>query len=355
MYKHSKGFIPLIILLVISLFISFGIGYYAYKNGQTRLPDGDLANWKTVKDEHYNFIFKYPTNWTVEIDPPSALRSLAIKDEGKIRAIRIDTSVNLSMGLSAPCTPPRCQLELIEGNIGKIGIEWRDNSGFSMQGKDNQSAISFTLEKITPETKAFFRLILSTFKFLDQATNKRTVEVTRTDGTKTIIDLNLAKKYPDGKVNDDISSSWIEKTIPSPDESKIVVVTSDGGSSVYVVLLTSFANPTTYEEIGLNDTSLLNNIVWSDNSRYVTLVSRPADIGPYRVKVWDTQANNIASIKIQSDLLKDTCASPSLFNPKWVDNSTLQATYEAYYFVSDETCRPDPSKPIQKGITTITI
>ena len=36
--RGSNGFVPLIILLVITLLTSIGIGYYAYKNGQIKLP-----------------------------------------------------------------------------------------------------------------------------------------------------------------------------------------------------------------------------------------------------------------------------------------------------------------------------
>ncbi|HEY4474600.1 hypothetical protein A2627_05495 [Candidatus Woesebacteria bacterium RIFCSPHIGHO2_01_FULL_39_28] len=402
MNNNSRGFIHPIILLILVFAVLAGIGYFALNkspNNSNQIactleakicPDGSSVgragpncefapcptekisdqteNWKTYKSEKYGFEVKYYP----ELQPNE---HVGTEEVGQFTYL-----LNVNFGT----VPLKSQHGFIlEVNKGNSLAEWEtDLIGHNTDKIDSVQEITinnqvwtkmnyliFVTTEEVPITTAFTNYrklgyaitsskldidqILSTFKFLDQAVGKRTIDVIKSDRTKTTIDLNSAKKFPQGLVFDDISSSWIEKVILSPDESKIAVVTWNGGSDVYVVLLALLTNPTALQEIGLNDVSLLNNIVWSGNSRYVTTVSRPANIGPYRIEVWDTQTNNRASIKEPTGLLKDSCASLSLHNPKWTSNSSLQATYEAYYFVSDETCQPDPSIPIQKGTTTL--
>ena len=78
--KSQKGFAQVLIIIILAVLVVGGIGDYAYKNGQTRLPDGqvkttsqsspsptptiDTSNWKTYSSEA-GWILKYPKNWYV--------------------------------------------------------------------------------------------------------------------------------------------------------------------------------------------------------------------------------------------------------------------------------------------------
>ncbi|OGM23145.1 hypothetical protein A2961_02085 [Candidatus Woesebacteria bacterium RIFCSPLOWO2_01_FULL_39_21] len=71
MNKNSKGVAEIFIIVILSLLIVGGIGYYAYKNAQIRpvpttfpTPTVDVTeNWKTYKNEKYGFQVNYPTDW----------------------------------------------------------------------------------------------------------------------------------------------------------------------------------------------------------------------------------------------------------------------------------------------------
>lgn len=70
MNRNSKGFSEIIIIIIFSLVVVGGIGYYSYKNGQIKLnpsqnkdisPTPDSTdNWKTYKNEDYKLEFMYP-------------------------------------------------------------------------------------------------------------------------------------------------------------------------------------------------------------------------------------------------------------------------------------------------------
>lgn len=185
---------------------------------------------------------------------------------------------------------------------------------------------------------------------------KRDVKVTKSDNTKITVRLDSMKIWPDGHITDDISKSGIAKTIFSPDESKIIVLTWDGASGVYVVLLGS-TNDLVFQEIGLADISLADSVVWSTDSRYVAMVARPADTGPYRILVYNITENKFTDVNTKAEnLSKDKCASVSLYNPQWMNNNmALLVTYEVYYFEGNEYCKYDSIKPIEKGQTTISL
>ena len=81
MNTNFKGFAHFLLVLLLAFIVVGGIGYYAYKNGQVKLisfqkqtvsptptsdetasqaPTGDLANWKTYRNEDGEFSFNYP-------------------------------------------------------------------------------------------------------------------------------------------------------------------------------------------------------------------------------------------------------------------------------------------------------
>ncbi|OGM24371.1 hypothetical protein A2627_05505 [Candidatus Woesebacteria bacterium RIFCSPHIGHO2_01_FULL_39_28] len=95
MNKNSKGFVQIIIPIILTLVVLTGIGYFALKNGQTRLPDGrvkinpsqnpviisptstpqdqpsngNITSWKTYTNTKYGFEFKYPFQYSVTTNP----------------------------------------------------------------------------------------------------------------------------------------------------------------------------------------------------------------------------------------------------------------------------------------------
>src|SRR3989344_8625754 len=72
--SHKYGHAHIFLLIVIVLVGIAGIGYFAYKNGQVKIPSPnnplssatppvssiDTSNWKTYKNEAYGFEVKYP-------------------------------------------------------------------------------------------------------------------------------------------------------------------------------------------------------------------------------------------------------------------------------------------------------
>ena len=86
-HNSKYGFAHLVLLILLSVAIVAGIGYYAYKTGQVKIIqqkqstpstpsldetanlalNGDLANWKTYTNTVYNFSFEYPPTDTISI------------------------------------------------------------------------------------------------------------------------------------------------------------------------------------------------------------------------------------------------------------------------------------------------
>ncbi len=79
MDKNSRGFIHIFLALLIAIVGILIVGYYAYKNGQIKIPSQNISvnsptptsaptelnDWKTFNSKMYNFSIKYPPDWVV--------------------------------------------------------------------------------------------------------------------------------------------------------------------------------------------------------------------------------------------------------------------------------------------------
>lgn len=70
---NSKGFAPIIIVLVVAMALAFGGGvfYYAKKHAASQpstLTQDTTTGWKTYRNEQYGFEFKYPSDSTVTVE-----------------------------------------------------------------------------------------------------------------------------------------------------------------------------------------------------------------------------------------------------------------------------------------------
>lgn len=348
---NQKGVIHILLLIVVILGLG-AAGYWFLTTQQikTKAPSTQeptttdkTANWETYNNNSAGFTLKYPSSFTLTDED----NLITLKREESW--LRIVYSSSKDAGYGGGCD--QWQEIYLAGKIRQACISNMGIGQLYVTHPTNNLEFSINA-KYSPPDKETFHQILSTFKFLGENDSKRTTTVRKSDGTPTTIDLNSIKQYPESQVFDDTTNSWIEKTILSPDESKVAVVTSDG-NDVYIVLLADFDKPDNLQEIGLNDYSKLDSILWSSDSRYITTVSMPANTGPYRTKVWDTQTNNQATMSNPVITLKDSCASLSIFDPKWINNTTIQAKYKAYYFYSNEDCQPSSETNKNEEGTTI--
>ena len=76
--SYQKGFVHILVLIIIVLIGIAGIGYFAFKNGQVKIPlqnipisptpfttQIDTSSWKTYTNTKYSYQVKYPDNWFV--------------------------------------------------------------------------------------------------------------------------------------------------------------------------------------------------------------------------------------------------------------------------------------------------
>ena len=194
---NQKGFANIILVLVIVAVIAIG-GYFVVVKKQpqpttqtpvqttiptpietsTQTPPATTPSiqtnvnneWKIFKDSRYTFQFSYPGKWNVT-NQQGTSRVLILKDEMSNEIITVDTGVNLSViGISYCGAYPqdkRCESLKTESG-GYVTIDWDEsgtaNAMFSSQ--DGTYGVSFTLHKVSADTKVTFRKILSTFLFI---------------------------------------------------------------------------------------------------------------------------------------------------------------------------------------------
>lgn len=377
MHKNQKGIAHILILILILIALSAAAFYYLTqqkptKPSPTQTPTTNKTNaldWETYANNIFGFNFDYPENAEILDNlPKTQAQSIPPSQNLKI-AFNPDTTMSVYInpdGFGPIFADKTYYIDYT--NTKGLYITKTTEEGVSKYRDDNYTVIeipqttrinnlgifiTFRFPNSNPEQEGIFRQILSTFRFLEVPGHSRTTEIRRSNGTIAMINLDSIQPYPESQVFDDVSQSWIEKIILSPDESKIVIVTWDGATGAYIVLLTTFDKPNDLHEIGLNNIEKLDNIVWSDDSRYVTTVSTPTEIGPYGISIWDTKTNNHASLQEPQVTLTDSCASLSLYNPKWIDNKSLEANYEPYYFYSDEDCKPSSEAAKNEEGTTI--
>jgi len=124
--RRKNGSINFVLILILGLITFAGIGYFAYKNGQTsyspidpisnpneptiidgsmyvdkyhppiegeELPDknSDTSNWKAYKNEKYGFEFKYPESWFIayETDSDIYITSTNPENGGNFAGFRV--------------------------------------------------------------------------------------------------------------------------------------------------------------------------------------------------------------------------------------------------------------------------
>lgn len=68
--QHKKGFVHIILIVIIVLIGIAGVGYYAYKNGQIKIPNQKTntqtaPDWKSYTNNFLGYTFDYPPDWEV--------------------------------------------------------------------------------------------------------------------------------------------------------------------------------------------------------------------------------------------------------------------------------------------------
>lgn len=206
----KKSFTWLIILIILLLLASTGVLAYQYYQLKTQIANlihspsltstpiplislqpspkaADTITWKTYTDTKYNFFFKYPTSYTIDIDSSTSRIYL-----NKNIEIRIDDISSLNCKGDCPLTENSTDVQLngyqakkLEGYIGEIGGNIPQRF-IVYEIKLNDKYLIFNLQatpvKMTKEDfakyyalgkiieidqndKAIFDQILSTFKF----------------------------------------------------------------------------------------------------------------------------------------------------------------------------------------------
>ncbi len=186
--RGSKGFVEVLILIILALIVIGGIGYYAYKNGQMKLPNqtaptnltsapDPTANWETYTSTQFNFSIKHPTSWT-EKGP-------IVNNSNEIVYFLSDSSYGttkeLSPGvfLSHQKDIPKLNYQETTLNDSKVykTTEWPGRFGMLSYFIENESSEYITVSLTPYDEKSPFKgqelykqtfdQILSTFKFLD--------------------------------------------------------------------------------------------------------------------------------------------------------------------------------------------
>lgn len=213
----QKGFVPILVIILTTIVLAAG-GYYLY---QTKFfnpydpftsactqdaklcPDGssvgrvgpkcefapcptpeatssaETANWKTYTNKDYLFEFRYPVDWNLQVVDKlpkliNSSNSLSISLEVFDPAV-----VGVSYCEANYQDIPRC--ESFSSDATQVTIDWGIERSSELTALITSSSSKFGLSmiletnkeipagiEITAEDKKFFRIFLSTFKFLDQ-------------------------------------------------------------------------------------------------------------------------------------------------------------------------------------------
>jgi len=202
--KPKSKILPLLVILLVLIGLGCG-GYWAYKNyfvspapqstPEEVIPtpiatEDPTANWETVTDGANGYEFKIPIGWQSYPGRKGTDRfvsrlegwSVLINEQTKI----IQTSINIEK-----CYPPNCDVEIGKNPISGTKPNFKDSIKFANYKATKETYIS---DDSPWESKKSYRLvveknngiyiidwqdfspifdqILSTFKFVDQATDK---------------------------------------------------------------------------------------------------------------------------------------------------------------------------------------
>ncbi|OGM19912.1 hypothetical protein A2714_04210 [Candidatus Woesebacteria bacterium RIFCSPHIGHO2_01_FULL_38_9] len=200
MNKNSKGIAHLSILIVLALVVVGGIGYYAYKNGQIKIPSQnsanvtsptptgtnvDITNWKIYSDDRFGFEFSYPSKFTYQNNgnllPPSS-RGTVIGflnnteeqlNEFMIVAVQTDVSLNEYIESRKICTDstftPSCRPTVPGSILNSLQIvtnEGQYSRVFTfVKHSDLLFEFSHQSGKVDEQFLIEYNQILSTIKF----------------------------------------------------------------------------------------------------------------------------------------------------------------------------------------------
>ena len=126
--------------------------------------------------------------------------------------------------------------------------------------------------------------------------------------------------------NNSYENGRLYKEITSPDKSKNIVLV-EGYLSTFQFFIRE-PNSKELKEIGIAE-----EVVWSNDSRYIAFTSKVADAGStYRIKLYDAVEDKIIPLNDKVD--KNIIANPNLtsyHNPRWLsDNSGVTVDYKEY-------------------------
>jgi hypothetical protein len=137
----------------------------------------ESANWQTYHNEEHGFKLKYPGGWALDEVSPVSIELRDKKTDSQISIAVFDSSGimnNLDVAGITFCGayPEQCTYEDVEIHGTQTAVVWRPGNAstrFDLPGAKYVISISFepVPREITPEVKALFRQILSTFKFIE--------------------------------------------------------------------------------------------------------------------------------------------------------------------------------------------
>ncbi|OGI60500.1 hypothetical protein A2641_03125 [Candidatus Nomurabacteria bacterium RIFCSPHIGHO2_01_FULL_37_25] len=197
---NQKGFVNIVLIVVIVTVTAIG-GYFAFvkklrpiaqqptqtpiqtptvsptspqtKPVTTTVQNPVVNKWKTFQNSRFAFQFEYPTEWSVldKLDDPYGVNFWLTEKNSAAVIMDVESGINLSvMGVSYCGAYPqdkRCESLKTESD-GYVTIDWNVSGGANamFSSQNDTYGVSFTLHKINSDTKAIFKKVLSTFKFL---------------------------------------------------------------------------------------------------------------------------------------------------------------------------------------------
>ncbi len=173
MKNNNKGVVN-VWLVVLIVVIALAAGYFAFKNSGTSTPQteqpqnqvaptDETAGWKTYHIEEYNFEFKYPSSWKLELDATTEEGSTAIFSDGT----KEKTSLGFFMAGAFPKIGGAVEVKVGLRNIKEESVDVLNMAALKITGitKRVDASVSPVKEFDVPATFIVFEKSGKTYAF----------------------------------------------------------------------------------------------------------------------------------------------------------------------------------------------